>query len=371
MPSVLDLNAFDPTAEPPVSGTGRARIRYNVGSNIFEQSLNGGAWEALLVSSTPGPHAASHVSGPDTIQSATDSQDGLATSTQITKLDAITGTNTGDEPSASDSVEGTVELATVAETDAGTAADRANTPASMVNNIKGRSLVLGWAFDESIAMADPGAGDIRFNNATPASVTQIAISHTAQESFDVQDVLENMTEFGKLLIVQANDPAKFLLAEIKGLTTSSGTHILIPVSITDSGTIPDGAALLTMIHFCGSIPRHKLIDTPTALSGNQNDWEGGLGEVIRAEASGAPRTVTGFQPFDTGNNSYNSRAHVVTIWNVGATHNILFTHEDAASIVANRFLISGGSTLTLAPNEKVTLTYDPTTLRWRISTGSA
>jgi hypothetical protein len=46
---------------------------------------------------TPTAHAASHTNGTDDIQDATASVKGLATAAQITKLDAITGTNTGDQ----------------------------------------------------------------------------------------------------------------------------------------------------------------------------------------------------------------------------------------------------------------------------------
>lgn len=46
---------------------------------------------------TPTTHAASHTNGTDNIQDATASQKGLATAAQITKLDGITGTNTGDQ----------------------------------------------------------------------------------------------------------------------------------------------------------------------------------------------------------------------------------------------------------------------------------
>ncbi len=57
--------------------------------------------------------------------------DGRDVSVDGTKLDAITGTNTGDEAAASLTVQGIVELATIAEVDTGTDATRAVTPDSL------------------------------------------------------------------------------------------------------------------------------------------------------------------------------------------------------------------------------------------------
>jgi len=56
------------------------------------------------------------------------------TTADETKLDAITGTNTGDEAAASDTVAGIVELATIAEVDTGTDTGRTITPAGLAGS---------------------------------------------------------------------------------------------------------------------------------------------------------------------------------------------------------------------------------------------
>lgn len=56
---------------------------------------------------------------------------GVLSGSDKTKLNATSGTNTGDEPAASTTVVGVSELATVAEVDAGSDATRAVTPASL------------------------------------------------------------------------------------------------------------------------------------------------------------------------------------------------------------------------------------------------
>ncbi len=57
--------------------------------------------------------------------------DGFMTGADKTKLDAISGTNTGDEPNSTTSVRGIIELATQAEVDAETDTVRAVTPATL------------------------------------------------------------------------------------------------------------------------------------------------------------------------------------------------------------------------------------------------
>jgi hypothetical protein len=51
---------------------------------------------------------------------------------------------------------------------------------------RGADAGIKWLYDSSTSMADPGSGDIRFNNATLASVTAIALSATGSGS-DVSD----------------------------------------------------------------------------------------------------------------------------------------------------------------------------------------
>ena len=66
---------------------------------------------------------------------------GFLLGTDKTKLDNTSGTNTGDEAAASDTVAGVVELATEAETKTGTDATRAVTPAGMIGH---EGMVKAW-----------------------------------------------------------------------------------------------------------------------------------------------------------------------------------------------------------------------------------
>lgn len=162
---------------------------------------------------TPTAHAASHTDGTDDIQNATSGQKGLATSTQITKLDGIEtsatadqtteeiqdiagplvasgGTKTGITVTYQDgtddmdfevaiadlSTSGTVELATVTETNTGTDATRAVTPDGLD----------GWTGSaQVVTVGTLSAGDV---------TSQVsAASLSAAGKIEIADVTETNT----------------------------------------------------------------------------------------------------------------------------------------------------------------------------------
>lgn len=76
----------------------------------------------------------------------------FVTAADITTLGNTSGTNTGDEPTASTTVEGTVELATTGETEAKTVTDRAVTPASLATFTRKYTALIGDNAATSIAV---------------------------------------------------------------------------------------------------------------------------------------------------------------------------------------------------------------------------
>ena len=75
------------------------------------------------------------------------------TDAQLTVLGNTSGTNTGDEPSASTTVEGVVELATQAEAQAKTDTTRAVTPASLADFARKYTGTIGNGSSTSIAVS--------------------------------------------------------------------------------------------------------------------------------------------------------------------------------------------------------------------------
>lgn len=97
--------------------------------------------------------------------------------------------------------------------------------------------------------------------------------------------------------------------------------------------------------------------SPSQITANQNNYAPATAGWYRL-SSDASRDITGWvAPVADGD--------LLEIYNVGS-FDINFTHEDTDSDAANRFLINGGGTLTVSPNECAIFRYDATTQRWRL-----
>jgi hypothetical protein len=103
--------------------------------------------------------------------------------------------------------------------------------------------VVGYDFSTTTAMADPGSGNVRFNNATLSSVSQIAIDDVDkngvnQSAFIILWDDSTNTVKGTLVFRTAGgDVATFL---ITGLTDNSGWNQIAVTHVASSGTFSDG-----------------------------------------------------------------------------------------------------------------------------------
>ena len=92
-------------------------------------------------------------------------------------------------------------------------------------------------------MADPGTGEVRFDNATLASVTNIAIDATSADTGnpDVSDLIAsiddgtNSSHEGYLFIRKHGTPATFMAYNVTGSITDNTGWLQIPVSHAASG----------------------------------------------------------------------------------------------------------------------------------------
>lgn len=103
-----------------------------------------------------------------------------------------------------------------------------------------------YEFSTTTSDADPGVGHLRFNNATPASVTEIYVDDQSYSSDADLGAMWDAVTGARVLITQADDPAKYLLAEVTADTDGTG-YWKLTVTIDDSGTLPDDGALLNVI----------------------------------------------------------------------------------------------------------------------------
>ena len=124
------------------------------------------------------------------------------------------------------------------------------------NNVVG-AVASQYVFNTTTAMADPTTGLFRLNNATPASVTAIALDDltNATGNPDISAFLATWddstnTVKGQLTIVQEDDPTKFMVFNITGLTDNSGWVQLAVTHV--AGTTLFGSAKTCRVQFARS-----------------------------------------------------------------------------------------------------------------------
>jgi len=105
----------------------------------------------------------------------------------------------------------------------------------------GASFVAQYRFDTSIVEADPGNGDFRMDNATPASVTELFVSSTTDNSIDFNTMLSLVGVGDQVYIQQDNDATKFVLFDVTANVDNTGWWSLAGTP-SSSGTIFDNNA---------------------------------------------------------------------------------------------------------------------------------
>lgn len=97
------------------------------------------------------------------------------------------------------------------------------------------------------------------------------------------------------------------------------------------------------------------------LGASQNDYnpdgDAALGMEYQRLSSSAAINITGLS------RGWESRR--IVFINTNAANIITFTHQDAASAAANRFLMAGGANVAVGPDDSIEFIYDATTQRWR------
>jgi microcystin-dependent protein len=102
-----------------------------------------------------------------------------------------------------------------------------------------------FAFDDGTTDADPGSGNLRFNNADIASATQIFISTDTSAASDITDYLDALDDSssvnrGTIQISKTIDPGVYALFTAGVVTTASGYRKIAVTYVDHSGTFTDG-----------------------------------------------------------------------------------------------------------------------------------
>jgi hypothetical protein len=103
--------------------------------------------------------------------------------------------------------------------------------------ISGGGFVTGvWRWDTDITATDPGTGDVKGDNATLASITEIFISATTNNGFNSDEFLARLAPLDKLLIArEGGGGTDFLQMTVSGALTDNDGWWTIPVTVDDTG----------------------------------------------------------------------------------------------------------------------------------------
>ena len=119
------------------------------------------------------------------------------------------------------------------------------------------AMAVGWNFDSATAMADPGSGDLRFNNATVASVTAIAVDDLDADGTDrsAQVVTwddSTSTITGTLTVTDGTSGA-WAVFSVTGLTDNAGWSELAVTFVASAGTFTNADALYVSFTRTGDV----------------------------------------------------------------------------------------------------------------------
>ena len=118
------------------------------------------------------------------------------------------------------------------------------------------ALAYKYTFSTSTTIADPGAGALRYNNATVASVSEIAIDDATADSQDIEAYIltwddSTSTIKGTLRLIEVGTPANFAIFNITGLTNGSGFTTLNVSHVDSANTFGNGDSIRVMFDRTG------------------------------------------------------------------------------------------------------------------------
>lgn len=175
------------------------------------------------------------------------------------------------------------DIATLADIEDGTeATDAIQTVAGISTDVVEAAEildgVLAFTFDDSTSMADPGVGEVRFNNASLGSVSEIAFdAQTAQSGNpDVSDFLASWDDStnpvtGQLKLTKGGAPDVFAVYNVSAVSDNSGWLQVSVSHVQSNGSLSDGETLYVSFARAGdagsSFSSSDITGQPSAVLG--------------------------------------------------------------------------------------------------------
>jgi hypothetical protein len=279
-------------------------------SNAATSETNAGTSETNAASSASGAstsatNASNSASAASTSASnASTSETNAASSASAASTSATNAASSAS--AASTSATNASNSASAASTSASNAATSETNAAASAASAEAAAASVYWNFDTSTTMAEPGTGDVRFNNATIASVTQVAVSASSASTGnpDVSDFVaawddSTSTTKGYIVIREAGAPGTTIVFAISGTITDNTTWLQIPVThVSSAGTLSASDDLYFSFSRTGDaglgsgdlLAANNLSDVADAATARSN---------LSAAASGANTDITSLRELVT------------------------------------------------------------------------
>ena len=146
----------------------------------------------------------------------------------------------------------------------------------------GSGIANTYTFDTTTTASDPGADGMRFNNATPASVTEIYINKDSN-GVDISSLIDFLSPNDTLYIQETATAANYILAKITSITDNTGWYTIV-VTIDDSGVLPTNTGTVGVSFGRGSLSLdNSVTDATTAKTLALSD----VGKSIRMTSASA------------------------------------------------------------------------------------
>ena len=177
----------------------------------------------------------------------------------------------------------------------------ANTATAAVTGIN--TALNRYIFSTNTAMADPGVGFVRFNNATLAAVTAIAIDAQSSDTGNpnILGILANFsastsTVKGLIRFTQAGVPGTFAAFNVAAVTNNTGWVQLAVAHVGSAGTFGNNVSFIMEFHRTGD-PGGVTLDTAQTITGvktfsSQIVASGGVQGNVTGNVTGNAGTVT-------------------------------------------------------------------------------
>ena len=185
--------------------------------------------------------------------------------------------------------------AEAAATAASASATAAATSATAAATAAASTLAAGftWTYSTTTSMADPGSGAIRFNHATLASVTAIAVDDISADTGtpDVSatvlswDDSTNTTGKGTLLLREVAAPQNWVQFTVTGLTDNSGWTEVAVTYLNAGGSFSNNDVLMGSFTRSGDkgadgVGAGDVVGPASATSGRVATFNGTTGKLI-------------------------------------------------------------------------------------------